>query len=337
MLNRFKYLILYIFLISVILGCGGGSSSSSSSSSGTSYAFDDSEKAFLYNLFLTEYYWSDHVSASIDTSGYSAPQPMIDALKYSAIDKWSFALTQKEYEEMISLDKKTDHIKNIGISPIAYTGNASAYSIVQSPAGNRVGYFYLYEFSESVLQQIENAFTYFKAQNIDKLVIDLRYNGGGSINTASILLDKIGRNYNGLPQFTLAWNTQNSTRNETLYFDSLDSNSLALSKLVFLTTSDSASASEAVINAMKPYMLNNSAIVGSRTHGKPVGMTGRTNGSYIYFLINFVVVNSAGFYDYYSGLPADCNVADNDFDHQLGDPNEALLKEALFYIDNNHC
>lgn len=131
--------------------------------------------------------------------------------------------------------------------------------------------------------------------------------------------------------------TSTFDQNETLLFDCLDPNSLFLSKLVFLTTSQSASASELVINAMEPYLQNNVTIVGKRTHGKPVGMAGRTNGSYIYFLVNFVIANSVGFYDYFSGLPADCSVEDQDFLHQLGDPNEALLSEALFYIDQNHC
>ena len=108
-------------------------------------------------------------------------------------------------------------------------------------------------------------------------------------------------------------------------------------KLVFLTTGNSASASELAINTMKPYLGNNVAIVGETTHGKPVGMAGRTNGSYIYFLINFMVENSIGFYDYFNGLPPDCAVSDTDYTHALGDPDEALLHEALYYIDNGHC
>jgi len=135
----------------------------------------------------------------------------------------------------------------------------------------------------------------------------------------------------------MIWNPQNSYRNETLFFDSNDPNSLTLDKLIFLTTEYSASASELVINAMEPYMQENVVMVGTRTHGKPVGMDGRTNGSFIYFLINFVVENSVGFSDYFNGLPPDCEVEDNDFSHQLGDPNEALLREALYYIDNDHC
>ncbi|MEA3455903.1 MAG: S41 family peptidase [Campylobacterota bacterium] len=228
-------------------------------------------------------------------------------------------------------------ILDITIIAQYYNYRVTSADIVQSPAGNQVGYLRFDAFTDSATDELETAFTYLKSQNIDKLVIDLRYNGGGYINTASILLDKIGRDFNGELQTTLVWNEQSSNQNESLYFDSLDPNSLSLKKLVFLTTGDSASASELVINAMKPYMYNDVVIVGETTHGKPVGMAGRTNGSYVYFLINFVVQNAEGFYDYFNGLPPDCNVVDNDYAHQLGDPNEALLSEALYYIDTNHC
>lgn len=150
-------------------------------------------------------------------------------------------------------------------------------------------------------------------------------------------MDKIGRDYNGKVQCSLEWNDQNSGQNETLLFDSLDPNSLSPSKLIFLTSEESASASELVINGMKPYMQDDVVIVGETTHGKPVGMSGRTNGSYVYFLINFVIKNADGFYDYFNGLAPDCSVPDDDYGHQLGDPDEALLREALYYIDNDHC
>jgi C-terminal peptidase prc len=218
-----------------------------------------------------------------------------------------------------------------------YNYKVISYKVIQSNEGQRVGYLRFDEFTDNATSELETAFTYFKNQNIDKLVVDLRYNPGGAVNTASIFLDKIGHSFNNQPQFSLVWNPQNSYRNETLYFDSNDPNSLTLNKLIFLTTEYSASASELVINAMEPYMHENVVTIGTRTHGKPVGMDGRTNGSYIYFLINFAVENAVGFSNYFDGLPPDCTVEDNDFSHQLGDPNEALLNEALYYIDNNHC
>ena len=401
MLHRIRHYLLGVTLALFFVGCGGSSSSSGHyfgpPPAGSS--FDESEKSYLYNLFLTEYYWNDTVSPTFDYTPYTEPQPMIDDLKYTAVDHWSFAMTRQEYDDLATqrtagfgfgytnsftiylidigspaesaglmrgdkiitinnqpasamlIDSAAENLirptsfgierfgkpMNISITAQYYSFKVTSSTVLQSPAGNRVGYLRFDAFTDSATDELESAFTYFKGQNIDKLVIDLRYNGGGYINTASILLDKIGRDFNGELQTTLAWNDQNSDQNENLYFDSLDPNSLSLNKLVFLTTGNSASASELVINAMKPYMHNDVVTVGETTHGKPVGMSGRTNGSYIYYLINFVVKNAEGFYNYFGGLAADCNVVDNDFAHQLGDPNEALLSEALYYIDNNHC
>ena len=401
MIYRIRHYLLGITLAVFFVGCGGSSSSGGHFFGGApaGNSFDDNEKSYLYNLFLTEYYWSDEVPQSFDYSPYTEPQPMINDLRYSALDRWSFSLTRQQYNELATqsasgfgfgyttdytiylvrmdspaesaglmrgdkiitingqpaseisiaqassaLGQLTDFgiervgtIRNISITAQEYSYRVTSATIVQSAGGNRVGYLRFDSFTENATDELESAFTYFKSQNIDNLVIDLRYNGGGFINTASILLDKIGRDFNGELQATLAWNDQNSNQDENLYFDSLDPNSLSLNKLVFLTTGDSASASELVINAMKPYMHDDVAIVGERTHGKPVGMSGRTNGSYIYFLINFVVKNAEGFYNYFGGFPTDCSVTDNDFAHQLGDSGEALLNEALYYIDTNHC
>jgi hypothetical protein len=117
-----------------------------------------------------------------------------------------------------------------------------------------------------------------------------------------------------------------------------DDNSINLSSIIFLTTNGTASASELVINSMKPYIEDRVITIGAKTHGKPVGMEGRTDGTYIYYLVNFVIANSDGFYDYFDGLEVTtgCEVED-DFTHQLGNIEERMLKKALFYIDNNHC
>lgn len=398
MLSFKKYLSIFVLLL--LVGCGSGHDSNKGI--GGVYApttFDSQEKSYLYNLFLTEYYWSDTTPQPFDSTPYTEPQPMIDALKNASVDRWSVALTRQQYDDFTTqktsgfgfgytddfviylthinspadiaglrrgdkivtvdgkpasnelIDKASKNLNvvthfgidrdgvptKLDITAQEYRYNVSSYSLLTTANGSKVGYFRFDSFSDAATDEIDNAFNYFASQSVDKLIIDLRYNGGGSVNTASILLDKLGRPYNGKMQFKLAWNEQNTDKDETLFFDSLDSNSLTLNKLVFLTTSSSASASELTINAMKPYMKSNVAVIGTTTHGKPVGMSGRTNGSYIYFLINFVVQNSVGFYDYFNGIAPECNVLDDDYAHQLGDPNEALLKKALYYIDNSHC
>jgi len=404
----FKKLLLTLSLLVMITACGSQSRpddisdipKDSSNSGVTTFAED--EKDFLYNLFLTEYYWNDFTPNPFDYSNYTDPQTMINVLKYPAKDRWSFVLTQQEYNDfasqstagfgfqitydnsgymviyIVDIDSPADQVgflrgdKIIKINgePATVFGIQEAYAAINQTTsflinrdgkeielniasqiynfkvtkakslttedGQKVGYLRFDSFTDNATDEIEQAFTYLQSLNINKLVIDLRYNGGGYINTASILLDKLVRDKDDQIQFTLKWNDGYSGNNESGKFET-DSNSLALKQIVFLTTQDSASASELVINSLMPERYGvDVVLVGKQTHGKPVGMQGRSYGDHIYFLINFVTENVDGFSDYFDGIPVDCTVAD-DLSHQLGDPQEAMLKKALYYIDNGSC
>ena len=226
------------------------------------------------------------------------------------------------------------------ITPRDYSYKVAQAKIVNTPKNEKVGYFRFDSFlgTQSIIEEIDEAFDTFKQADISKLVIDLRYNGGGSVDIASTLLNKLTNTHNEATQFTLAWNDDYQQNNETHRFET-ETNSLALEELLFLTTNASASASELVISAMKPYIgENNVIIIGEDTHGKPVGMSGRGDDNYYYFLINFVVKNSVGFYDYFDGLPVTegCNIADDPL-HEMGDENELMLKSALNYVDTGSC
>ena len=115
----------------------------------------------------------------------------------------------------------------------------------------------------------------------------------------------------------------NSTQKSTYKGVALD-----LNRVFFITTSETASASELVINSLTSYM--DVFLVGSRTHGKPVGM-------YVFEIekldlailpICFKTTNSIGYGDYFDGLPVTIDETD-DIDHNWGDPEEAMLKTAM--------
>ncbi len=242
----------------------------------------------------------------------------------------------KERREVTFLIYRPTIDKNITFNLTAqdYKFKVTQASIIE----DNIGYFRLDSFTEEATEEIDSAFNFFKSQDIKNLVIDLRYNSGGSLITASILLDKLMRDMDNEVQFKIEWNSQNQNKNLIYRFET-DKNSLDLDKIVFLTTRETASASELVINALRPYLEDNVAIIGDRTYGKPVGMEGKSYGRYIFYLINFVVKNSNGFYDYFDGLEVTkgCYTRDNDFLHQLGDTREKLLKKALLYIDRGSC
>ena len=204
--------------------------------------------------------------------------------------------------------------------------------------GTKVGYLRYDEFTGTSVNELEQEFTKFKAAGISELVIDLRYNGGGSVDVASVLLDNVSNIHAGERQVYLDWNANFQNKNSTYYFsDDVEANDLNMQRVVFLVTKNSASASEMVISALKPYLGNSKVVtIGDATHGKPVGMSGRNYGSNYYFLINFFIRNNAGETTSFSGIPATCT-AEDDITHIMGDTEETMLKTALHYIDTGSC
>ncbi len=222
---------------------------------------------------------------------------------------------------------------NIQITPQEYIYKVLKANIFVSQSEHKVGHMIFESFTDAAYDEIEEAFTYFKNNAINDLVIDIRYNGGGNIVLASILLDKIaGKGREDLVQFNLYWNADNEVNNGYYSFVE-DANSLDLNRVFFLTTYNTASASEIVINALDPYI--DVKTMGSGTHGKPYGMRGKINGEIIYWLINFTVYNSS-FASFQGGIGPDCYVPDNT-NYLRDDVEGDMLHEALYYIENSSC
>lgn len=238
------------------------------------------------------------------------------------------------YVETIFTVNRAGSFIDIPITPSIYNYKMAKYQIFTKPNGVKVAHLIFNSFTSTSADEIDEAFTYFKNNNVYELIVDLRYNLGGSVTTASILMDKIGAyGHDGELQAEFRYNTNYSEKNFELNFEQ-DENSLNLSRVFFLTSSYSASASELVINGLKPYM--DVKLIGSTTHGKPVGMSGREKNGYIYWLINFSNYNANGEGDYYNGIDVDCPVYD-DINSSRMDENETLLAKALYYIDNDSC
>jgi carboxyl-terminal processing protease len=111
----------------------------------------------------------------------------------------------------------------------------------------------------------------------------------------------------------------------------LKPNSILLDNLIFITTSGTASASELVISGLKPYL--KIKLIGSKTHGKPVGMNIITDTRLNLAIapISFKNMNSQGYSDYYDGIPVDYAISD-DFSKDWGDLGDGCLNAAVNYI-----
>jgi carboxyl-terminal processing protease len=200
--------------------------------------------------------------------------------------------------------------------------------------GRKVGYLFFRNFVRPSVAALDAAFASLKEAGVSELVLDLRYNGGGLVDVAVHLASLIG----GVPTSNQVFaeyrhNDRNRRRDETLRFDAPPA-ALALERIVVIATQASASASELVINGLRPFMPV--IVIGDRTYGKPVGQYVLPFCDKVLAPVAFSMVNANGQGDYYSGLPVDCPAGD-DIDHELGDAAEASLTEALGYVRTGAC
>jgi C-terminal peptidase prc len=200
--------------------------------------------------------------------------------------------------------------------------------------GRRVGYIFFRNFVRPSFDALDEAFRALREGGATELVLDLRYNGGGLVDVAVHLGNLIGGSLTDGQVFaTYAHNDKNEFRNETLRFEP-NPNALRLSRLFVLTTRASASASELVINSLRPYLPV--FVIGSATYGKPVGQYGIPFCDKLVAPVAFSLPNTNGEADYFGGLAPSCSAAD-DVGHDLGDVEEASLAEALHVVREGTC
>ena len=233
------------------------------------------------------------------------------------------------FETRAGVRKSAHMVKRVVTIPtVSYT---KAYDV----DGRRVGYLFFRNFVTPSYAALDDAFAALKAAGVNELVLDMRYNGGGLVDVAVHLGSLIGGTQTaGQPMVVYTHNTKNAALNKTTRFESASVNALNLSKLTVIATRSTASASEIVINALRPYMPV--AIIGDTTYGKPVGQYGFTFCDKVLVPVSFSLKNAAGTGDYFNGLPPTCTAPD-DSTHELGDPAEGSFAEAIKYIRTGSC
>ncbi len=208
--------------------------------------------------------------------------------------------------------------------------------------GTRTGYVNLRTFIDSAEPQLRDAFLQFRNAGVTELVIDLRYNGGGLVRTAQLFADLLGRNRFASDVLSVTrFRPSKASNNETRNFQP-HAQSVAPTRIAFITTGASASASELVINTMTPYLDADMALIGSNTFGKPVGQVGldRAACDDRIRIVAFATENAAGNADYYNGLAgsvANSCQAPDDITLPLGNPGEASTARALGFLSGAAC
>jgi carboxyl-terminal processing protease len=196
--------------------------------------------------------------------------------------------------------------------------------------GLNVGYMVLNGFTTPTIAELDSVFRDFAASGIDEFILDLRYNGGGQTNVANHLASLIAGS--SVADQLFAKYIYNADR--AAEFNRVDTfltvpNSVNVHRLITIATRATASASEMVINGLRPYM--DVKIIGDNTYGKPMGMNAWTYGDYAFIPITFKTANADNYGDYFNGLAADFRVRD-DLSREFGNPEEASLKQALAFI-----
>ena len=200
--------------------------------------------------------------------------------------------------------------------------------------GVKVGYIFFRNFVQPSLPALDEAFAQLREAGVRELVLDLRYNGGGLVSVAQHLASLVGgARTEGLVLGEYAYNDKNTFRNQALRFER-PPHALDLDRLFVITSRSTASASELVINGLRPFLPV--MVMGDRTFGKPVGQNRVDFCDKSAFPVTFTIRNANGEADYFDGIPATCSAAD-DLAYQIGDPLEPTLAEALQFVDTGAC
>ncbi len=207
--------------------------------------------------------------------------------------------------------------------------------------GKKVGYLNLRTFIDSADPDLRAAFASFKAQGVTEVIVDLRYNGGGLVSISELFGDLLAANKVGQVFSYTTFRASKANNNSTKTFAS-QPQAIAATKIAFIGSSGTASASELLANAFIPYLGNNVALIGSNTYGKPVGQIAldKPECDDRIRVVAFRTENANHQGDYFNGLasvfPQTC-AAPDDITHQLGDPNESQIKAALDFLAGRMC
>jgi carboxyl-terminal processing protease len=250
----------------------------------------------------------------------------------------------------------TDNTQTKQVTALVFQQDPVLLDTTYTIGGKTIGYVVYNQFIPGALKtdgttsntydlKLDNIFGKFKQKGVNELVLDLRYNRGGYVSSATNLASLIGRNIDASKVFYtqkwnstvtaaynkdygVGWNTKNFVPKAT----NIGGN---LSRVYVVTTSSTASASELIINGLRPFMTVNT--IGTTTVGKNVGSITISDASgkikWGMQPITFKSANAQGFTDYAGGFTPTIEVKEPSYGMKaFGDVTEVMLSEAIFQI-----
>ncbi|AZA83228.1 peptidase S41 [Chryseobacterium lactis] len=257
-------------------------------------------------------------------------------------------------KDQTALDLKVGNWKNGTIADekdvkvyYGYSFEQPLLSKIFEKNGKKTGYLYIYDFPDGMTSVLNQKFAEFKSAGVQQLILDLRYNYGGSVSSAAALCSLIPSGITSGSPFILFKGNKNGGEvkrtfaeqiaydPKALGFNTLRANALGLNKVYILTSNSTASAAEIVVNNLKPYL--QVIQIGDITLGKDMaGFTVEDKRkprkvSWQIHPVIYKVYNANGIGEYNKGIVPQVKV--NEYMElpllPLGDPGETLISSAL--------
>lgn len=211
----------------------------------------------------------------------------------------------------------------------------SAPTVIAAASGRRIGYVAVKDMIAQGLPAVESAFAQLRAEGVNEVLLDLRYNGGGLVSTGAAIASHVaGARGEGKRYARLVYNDQRSASNQAFAFTQ-PAAALGLPRAYVLTGRRTCSASEQVINGLRGAGVQ-VVTVGEASCGKPVGSLPTKACDRTYSVINFESVNEAGEGRYFDGFAPVCAVAE-DFTVAQGTAADPLFAAARQHAETGLC
>ena len=279
-------------------------------------------------------------------NGQTITRTNFSDLLYSGATTFNFGLATVSGQSIVDTDQSRS------VTATVYQENPVFLDSTYTIGGKTIGYLVYNQFvpgangsqANEYDAQLDAIFNDFKAKGVNELVLDLRYNPGGYTSSSANLASLIGKGINSSKlYFREEWNATITPALRKEYGDSFFIQNFVdksqnignnLSRVFVLTTDHTASASELIINGLRPYM--NVVTIGTTTYGKNVGSITITDdtGKIKWGMqpIVFKSFNSAGQSDYSTGFTPTVEVEEPINLLPLGDTREAFLATAISQI-----
>ena len=288
---------------------------------------------------------SDAVHPDVDAQDYLVTSSagyvnMVNALFNSTTASFTF-----KKQDATTLDAS--------LNVASYTINSVLFDAIYNVGSKKVGYMVFNQFLGTSSQtELANSITKFATNGVQYLIVDLRYNGGGSVETCEKFCNLLApQSANGKLMYSYKMNPELTdyyvSNKYSLTTTFAKTNSFQPTRIYFIVTGRTASASELLINNLRPYYSGNLFLVGQTTYGKPCGFWSTpigytdtqttTKEGYDLYAVSFEMTNANNEGGYYSGMtPGTAKYPGiktyDSYNLSWGDQNDASLAQALNHI-----